>query len=88
MNAHQSTAQPYAPASFAVTVFARPTHMQHIVFLFSIEKEKVKEKTKSQRAAPSHKSKNVRQKTCPKATLHNVVLYNSSKGKSGVRDAR
>lgn len=36
------------------------------------------EKTKIQRAAPTARSKNVRQKNLPQAKLHNVALYNSS----------
>lgn len=65
-------------ASFYCHSFCGPAHLQHIVFLFSIEKEKRMEKTKIQRAAPPREGKNVRQKNLPKAKLHNVALYNSS----------
>jgi hypothetical protein len=77
--AASNTGHPHA--SFYCHSFCGPAHMQHIAFLFSIEKRNGKEKTKNQRAAPPRKSKNMRQKNLPKAKLHNVALYNSSKGK-------
>src|ERR1041385_7799076 len=50
--------------------FCGPAHMQHIAFLFSIEKG-MKEKTKNQRAAPPAKAKTCARKTCPK--LHYIM---------------
>jgi len=41
--------------------FLNPSHLQHIAFLFSVEKKKEAEKTKSQRAAPTAQDKNMRQ---------------------------
>jgi hypothetical protein len=70
-------------ASFYCHSFCGPAHLQHIVFLFSIEKEKRMEKTKIQRAAANpREAKTCARKTCPKLCLHNVALYNSSKGKA------
>jgi len=66
--------------------FCGPAHWQHIAFLVSIEKETERRKQKI-KELHHPQSKNVRQKNLPKAKLHNVALYNSSKGKAVLRNA-
>jgi hypothetical protein len=57
--------QPTRVQVFLITVFADQPFLQHIAFLFSIEKKSSGE-TKSQRAAPTALSKSSARKPCPK----------------------
>lgn len=61
----------------------RPTRLQHIAFLFSVEKRNSREKQKVKELHPPLENKNMHQKNLPKAKLHNVILCNSS-NESGV----
>jgi hypothetical protein len=55
----QRSADPHA--SFSVTVFARLARLQHIAFLFSIEKIRERRKQKVKELHPPRESKNMRQ---------------------------
>jgi hypothetical protein len=62
---------------FTVTVFADQRTCSTLPFCFQLKKEKQRRKQKVKELPPA-RSKNVRQKNLPEATLHNVALYNSS----------